>query len=103
MANNSMVGTQLKINVHFDEIDGYNMDSYDFKCEFYTQKGKSVTVDKSSMTRIDSQNYLAIVDTTVTGYGDVFMRATAYIPDTDCPDGRRVEVSGCSTGITIAR
>lgn len=101
--NNSMTGTMVKINVHFDRIDGLKMDDYDFSCDFYVHSTKKVTVPKDKMVRIDEDNYLAVIDTDITGAGDIMMRATAMIPDGDYPNGLRKEVAGCATGITIKK
>lgn len=100
----SVVGTVLKINVHFEKMCCMTMDDYDFMCEFYVYPNKKVTLTKSCMKRIDEMNYLAMVDTSVTGPGELMMVATAMIPDGDVKDGgMRKEVARCTTGVKITR
>lgn len=101
--NRSIAGTEIKVNVHFESIDGLTMDDYDFTCEFYVFRNMIATVNKKEMIRVDQDNYVAIVDTATTGPGEIMLRATAMIPDADCDGGYRKEVAGCSTGITIRR
>lgn len=99
----SNIGTELKINVHVEPIDGLHMADYDFACLFYVHSGKFVEVRKNEMQRVDDDNYVALVDTSKTGPGEIVMRITARIPDSDFPDLLRTEVASCSTGITIRR
>lgn len=104
MANGiSITGTIVKINVHFDRIGNLSMDNYDFSCDFYIYPNKSITIHKNKMIRLDEDNYIAVVDTAIIGAGEIIMRATAMIPDGDCPNGIRKEVAGCSTGIVIKK
>lgn len=104
MANNvSIVGTVIKINVHFDKIDELSMSDYNFLCKFYVHPNKNITVRKDEMIRIDDDNYIAVIDTEKIGSGEIIMRVTAMIPDDDCPVGIRKEVTECSTGIIIKK
>jgi hypothetical protein len=88
-------GTDLKINVHIETVSGLTMDRYNFECLFYTSSLiKSIRVKKENMVRIDSQNYIAVVDSSKIGYGRLNMKITAYIPDQSIyyRDGIRKEV-----------
>lgn len=97
----STLGTELKINVHVDPIDGLHMSDYDFVCAFFTFKNRLVVIPKSKMTRVDDDNYIAIVDTARTGLGGLKLRFEADIPDTDCDDGIRKEISVVDLNIPI--
>lgn len=100
------VGTDLKINVHIDPLDGLTMDDYDFECLFYTSSLiKSVKIKKEKMIRIDSQNYVAVVCSSKTGPGNLKLKVTACIPDdsVEIHDGIRIEVKQIDTGIIIEK
>lgn len=98
----SSIGTEFKINVHVEPIDGLHMDDYGFTCRFYVMyTGKYVEVAKEQMIRIDPDNYMAVVDSRRLGKGSVTLRITALIPDPDFPDLLRTEVEAVPTGITI--
>lgn len=97
----SSFGTEFKINVHVEPIDGLHMDDYDFSCRFYVYTNRVVRIEKKDMIRVDQDNYIACVDSSKLGIGAVMMRITAFIPDVDFPDRLRTEVETVSTGITI--
>ncbi len=96
-------GTILKINVHIERICCLTMDDFDFECDFFVYPNKKFTLKKSEMVRKNEDNYMAVVDTSVVGEGEIKVRATALLPDDDCPDGFRKELAECSTGITVKR
>lgn len=97
----SCLGTDFKINVHVEPIDGLHMDDYDFTCRFSVYTNRVVQVEKKDMIRVDQDNYVACIDSRKIGSGGVKMRFTAFIPDVDFPDGLRTEVETIYTGITI--
>lgn len=87
------LGTEIKLNIHVDPIDGLHMSDYDFSARFYTRPTKSVTVNKDEMIKIDDDNYLALVDTATMPLGVLQMVLIAFIPDSDFSDGTRTEVT----------
>ena len=100
----SALGTELKINVHVEPIDGLHMSDYDFECVFYVYLNKKVEIPKSNMRRVDDDNYIAIinsVDALRLGRGSINMEVTAHIPDSDFDDGLRTEKAIVCTGVTI--
>lgn len=99
----SRLGTEFKINVHIDRLDGFSMDDIEFECEFYTFRNRKTVVKKQDMVRVDQDNYLAMIDSSELGVGTIICRVIAYIPDADFDDGFRTEVEEVSTGITIVR
>lgn len=105
MAKNSSVflGTELKLNIHIEPLDGLTMDNYDFNVDVYVSQRKMVSAKKEQCVRVDENNYIVLVDTTVIGAGDVTVKVVAQIPDSDFEDGLRTEVMQIQTGITIAR
>ena len=97
----SVLGTELKINVHVEPIDGLHMSDYDFTCTFFVYKNKSVVVNKKDFTRVDDDNYIAKVDSVKVGAGQLKMKFEADIPDSDMDDGFRKEVELVDLGVTI--
>lgn len=96
-----VTGTELKINVHLEPIGGLTMDNYDFSVVMYTSPFKEQHFAKADMTRVDENNYIALVDSAKTGAGELKCMVTALIPDEDFPDGLRTEKVCGYTGVTI--
>lgn len=94
------VGTDLKINVGLDIGSSITMDDAEFVVQFYNDR-KSVTVVKENMIRVDANNYVARLDTSLLGAGEIFAKVTTYVPDADFASGIRREVMRASTGIKI--
>lgn len=99
----SSIGTELKINVHIERLDGYRMSDIDFYCDFYVYTNRRVTIVKEQMVKADDDNYVALVDSSKLGTGTIRCRVTAHIPDADFDDGIRTEIEEVNTGITIVR
>lgn len=99
----SSIGTELKINVSIEPIDGTHMSDYDFICRFYIYTNRYVDVKKSEMIKLDNDNYVALVDSTAIGVGQIKMQVTAFIPDADfADDGVRTEIETVNTGIKVS-
>lgn len=101
--NNIFIGTELKLNINIEPMDEFTMDDYDWLAEVYCSTKRIITISKSSAIRIDSNNYVLLVDSNLLGAGDVKVRLTAYIPDFDFPDTLRSEVSIVDTGLKIVK
>ncbi len=99
----SSIGTELKINVHVEPIDGFHMSDYDFTCRFYIYANRYVELEKSEMIRMDDDNYIACIDSSKLGTGNIMMRIMAYIPDADFSDGFRTEVETVDTMVIIRK
>lgn len=97
------LGTDLKINVHVEPIDGStHLSECSFSCLFYTTNEKNgILIDKSEMINVDDDNYIAKVNTATIGVGSVFMKIEVLVPDGDYENGTRKEVSRVCTGIKI--
>ena len=95
------LGTELKINVTAEPVDGYRLADYDFTCTFFVYKNKSVVVRKMDMTKVDENNYIACVDSSKVGTGSLKMKFEAQIPDSDMNDGLRTEVTLVDLDIPI--
>ena len=97
----SALGTELKINVHVDPIDGMHMSDYDFECVFFVYKNRPLVIKKNEMTKVDEDNYIAKVDSAKVGTGNLMMKFIADIPDSDMNDGLRKEVELVDLNIPI--
>lgn len=77
------------------------MDDYDFSLEVYCSQKRVVTISKKDLIRMDSENYVALIDTSELGAGDIKCKVIAYIPDWDFPDKTRTEISVYETDIQV--
>lgn len=90
----SALGTEFKMNVHLEPIDGLRMSGYDFECAFYVRANRKVVIPKSKMRKVDDDNYVAMIETADAlriGRGRINVEITVYIPDNDFSDGLRTE------------
>ena len=101
------VGTTMKINVSAELGNNNHLGDacVGIECVFYCsdEKKKSQTVTKDEMIKVDDDNYIAIVYTSLLGEGYIKMKLTVTIPDMDFPEGVRVEVVRVDTGIPVSR
>lgn len=97
------VGSEIKINVNVEPHGVYHLSDYDFKCRFYTTQRSFIDVTKQEMIKLDNDNYIACIDTTRLGNGEVLLVFEAHLPDNDFADGYRTEIARLSTGVTIQR
>lgn len=97
------LGTELKLNISIEPVDGLTMDDYEFQIEAYCTPRKTIVVQKSEAIKVDSTNYIILVDTSVVGQGDLKLKVTAHIPDGDFNDQLRTEVMVVDTGLTIIK
>lgn len=100
---NIFIGTELKLNINIEPISDFTMDDYDWSVDVYCSTKRVLTIPKSSAIKIDSNNYVLLVDTEELGAGDIKCKITAYIPDFDFPDTLRTEVSMIDTGINVIK
>lgn len=99
----AFLGTELKLNIHIDPIDGVTMDDYDFTVELYCSPKRTIIIGKDDAIRTDEDNYIVCADTNLTGAGDLKCKVTAQIPDPDFEDSLRTEIVAVDTGITIVK
>ena len=97
------LGTELKLNIHIDPIDGITIDNYDYTTEVYCTPRKNIIVPKSETIRVDDENYIVRVDTNLIGVGKIVCRVEAEIPDGDFDDGYRTEVAAITTNINVVK
>lgn len=99
----SALGTEFKLNVHLEPLDGLHMSDYDFEVALYVYTNRKVVFQKSKLKKVDDDNYLLMVDTADAlriGRGRINAEITAYIPDSDFSDGLRTEKLVLCTDVT---
>lgn len=95
-------GTEAKININIEPIDGVTMDDYSFSVDIYCNpNGNILSFKKNDLIRVDENNYIARVDTTKLDTGVIKVKIMADIPDNDFSDGYRTEVTYINTGINL--
>jgi len=100
-----IVGTIIKIAVTANLGKNIHMVDVDFNCVVFNrnnggQRG-SITLQKGDMIYVGDDEYIAVVDTTVIGRGDYYIKFSADVPDSDCTDGIRKEIVEIPTGIRV--
>ena len=103
MTQQIILGSELKININIEPMSDLHMKDYDFICQFYVNQNRSLKISKYAMKQIDDDNYVAMIDTSQIGVGELKVKVTAYIPDTDFDDQLRTEISTINTGIQIIK
>ena len=99
----SDLGTEFKLNVHLEPLDGFHMSDYDFEVALYVYTNRKVVFQKSKLKKVDDDNYLLMVETADAlriGRGRINAEITAYIPDNDFSDGLRTEKLVLCTDVT---
>lgn len=71
--NNIFMGTELKLNINIEPIGEFTMDDYDWSVDVYCSTKRVLTIPKESAIKIDSNNYVLLVDTEELGAGDCGM------------------------------
>lgn len=113
MDNNIVfLGTEMKLNIHIDPIETnttpITMDNYDFTVEVYCNPKKVIKATKEGnnldkIVKVDSSNYIVLIDTNEIETGTIKCKVTAYIPDSDFEDKYRTEVVIEDTGIKVVK
>lgn len=102
----SVLGSQFKVNIYVEPIhsssnENIHLDACDFNCIFFTTPNKYITINKSNMIKVDSDNYVAIIDSNELGVGTIKMTMEIDIPDSDFENRKRKEINTINTGIKI--
>lgn len=102
IGENSVIGTMFKVNLNMTPIDGHTLASVDWEAKVFTESTyKSVTIRKSEARKIDDDNYIILIDSSILGAGKYYITLTAYLPDGDYANGVRIEKRTAFTGVTI--
>lgn len=95
--NDSIIkGTEVKFKVDLS-ASGFDMDSCDFFFTIYCG-GKTLTVHKRDLV-YDGTDWYLCFDTSGFNSGTMTVTTTAFIPDSDFPDGLRTEIDKQTLGI----
>lgn len=107
MADNKQIvilGTELKLNVNINSMGDVHASGYNFTVDFFCSTKKVKSYAKEDLLPIDDDNFIALLDTTDVGAGELKCRITAYIPDEDfADDGTRTEVLDIITDYNIVK
>ena len=98
----SSVGTEYKVNIHMEPMGEIHLADCEVVAEFHTGTSRKHIITKQEMRKVDDDNYIAIVDSAMTGSGKLGVKLILGLPDADCDDGVRKEVQNLDTGIFIA-
>lgn len=82
-------GTELKYLIEI-EAGGFSMVDDDFTVTL-TRGFKQRVYEKTDLIRDEEDNFYVVFDSAEFGRGAVQATVTAYVPDTDFPDGLRTE------------
>lgn len=93
------LGTIYKLNLHIEGLP-CPMDDVEFNCKVWTWK-KCVEIPKADMIRVDADNYILTVDSSLLGRGTVHVQTTVMVPDDDIPGGFRKELYTEQTCIKV--
>ena len=98
-------GTQLKLNVNIEPIDGLTMTDYDFKVQLISGviAPQVKEFSKNQLIKEDDNNYVVPFNTADVGLGKIICRVEAYLPDSDFEDDRRLEIIEIDTGIEVVK
>lgn len=96
-------GTEVKLSVSIEPMDGYNLEDLEFKAEVGCVPWRPVTIIKNDAIKVDENTYIVTADTRRMGIGPMRMRLTVFVPDGDFPDGYRTEVAEIMTGLEVVK
>ena len=102
MEQEIQIGTILKLNIYIAPIDGVSISDTDFKVTAYTPHRLSqIVAVKDNLIKVDDDNYILVVDTSLIGTGQLKIRVEADIEDYEVEGGYRKEVAVVDTGIYV--
>ena len=86
----AFIGTELKFRIEI-EAGGFSMVDDDFTVTI-KRGSKQKVFAKADLARDGEDNFYVFFDSAEFGSGMIQAVVTAYVPDTDFPDGLRTEV-----------
>lgn len=110
-----IIGTELKLNVNIQPIDGQTMDDYDFEVQIKGGRnsisfikrgvGADTTLTNGLKKGDDSSNYIVAFNTQDLGVGRVVCRVIAHLYDNafDFENHKRTEITEINTGIEVVK
>lgn len=100
--NMNNIGTEFKIKLQMEPIDGHSLSDLDFSVEVHTdRRGSRKTYRKDDCIMLDSDSYAVPVDSAELGPGKYYLKVTVLIPDTHFIEGVRKDVSTFYSGKDI--
>lgn len=99
----SVIGTELKVNINVEPIDGIHLSQCNFTCTFFINPNKSIILNKDNLIQLDDDNYLALLNSEDLGIGTIKMTIRILVPDDKFKDGTRTEIETICTDINITK
>lgn len=93
------LGSQFVLKVHMDPLSTTHLSEINFTCEFSATNKQTLT--KENLYKVDEDNYLAPLDSSVLGEGNLVLKLIADVPCTYFVGDIRKEVSVVNTNILI--
>lgn len=102
IGGNSVQGTLVKLNVSMTPLDNHHMENIEWEAMVFVKgNNRQQVIKKEKAKRVDADNYIIVVDSSIVGSGEYYITFTAYIPDADVEGGVRIEKKTGYTGVTI--
>ena len=92
MDKGTYFGGDIKPYIELEPVGNLNMDDYDFQAEYFCYSSRRVVVKKQDMRRESANKYIASISTKDLGTGTLKCLVTRKIPDSDFPNGMRIDV-----------
>lgn len=93
-------GSDLKLLFSIESDEIVSMEGIDFFVEIIFN-GKSLTLRKNQLVKIDDKNYIACIKSNLTAKGSLSAQVTLLIPDNKFEDGVRAVVKKIYTNLII--
>ena len=101
-SNTSRIGTEFKIYVQVEPIDGKTLSELEFSAVVYTDRvGRRKEYTKEQFVKVNENKYAVSVYSAEIGPGKYFIDVTLQIPDTHFIAGYRKEVRTFFSGKEI--
>lgn len=98
----STLGTEFKIQLKMEPIDGQTLSDLDFSVVVHTDRyNKRQIYNKKDCILMNDDTYAVPVDSAELGPGRYYVTVTVYIPDTHFIEGVRKDVSTYFSGKEI--
>ena len=94
-------GTVAWMNINMNRFGQFSMSQYDFTIFAYCSTNKVVSIEKKDMLRVDEDNFMFWLDTSLTGCGKLNFAIKALIPDSNLHSLLRPEIKEVYSGYRI--
>ena len=106
MATSIIKGSDFKLNLNIDKIEGKGMHDYDFYVELYTSNSKPYILKKEDLISLiddKGENVILPIESSKLGTGKLTVRVIVTLDDADFLNDKRTEIIVINTGIEIKK